>query len=1052
MKLCERRMFHFVSISILIILIAFSSVSSVIVNQSGRYTNQHHDNNIIEDSYNELDSNYDWLNSRHELPTNNIHEYTQILFDFDWNSKSRLDEPCVPDYSALVQSFIISQTSHDPIVIDGDDDFELQGFPGEGTPGEPYLIDDLKINQTGTDMACIEIMNTRAFFVISECFLTGGFGEGGGISLTNVSDCLLYHNHIGYGSNGVRVIDGFQVSIANNIIYNESRAGIYFAESTGSTISGNNCTLCWDGIYLESASGNAVKDNTCQANQWGIDLYGSSNENDVIDNDCLYNIEEGILLWLGSSLNEIANNTCEYNGISGIKLLHSDNNIITMNNCSNNYYGICSNRSNSNTITENYCSLQDEMNPPIFGSGIILENSNETDVTENICEENVLCVQVLGAAYGNLVSSNNCTYYMVGIVIWFNSYSNEVSNNYCDGLGAEGGIYLAIGAHENNITQNYCVNNMYGITTDGCSQNIIQQNNCSIGDEGIYVWNSNLTVVKENLIEFYGDGIRIENGINNELMNNEIFNCTSGIFVYESQESILKTNNCTSNLIGIYLDTSDFTLIQDNFVHKNRGGESAGIALYEADFNEIIDNDCDDNYHGIYVQIGSDYNNIVGNSFSKNDEVGILVEDAYNNTIQSNDCLNNYDGILIFTGDDCYVSLNNCSLNIGVGLGFIEIINATAYRNTCYNNTGGEGWGIFLVVGESSVTENDCKFNTIGIHTEASFDTIVSDNILEQNAGIGFSLESCNNFTVTWNIFESNTQNALDNSIDITFDYNYWSNYTGPDENDDGIGDVPHNITGTANNADPHPLVYYPTAPTWVVNPTDQKLEYGNPFLYDLDAFCYAPLEWSLNDMIHFTIDQNGIITNATLLTLGSYPLEVTVTNVYGKYVSSVFTVFVDDTIAPTIDHPDDMAFDWGELGHSVIWHPYDLNPDRYELYLEMVLVESGDWNGSAITLSLDGLGYYLYEFTIVVYDIAGNNASDTVIVNIFPHTATLPTTTSTTTTISTSITSSTTSTTSTTPTTSTITDGTTIIVIIIIGGAVAILVVIVIIVQKKKG
>ena len=43
---------------------------------------------------------------------------------------------------------------HIPIFIDSDDDFTTLGFPGDGSPGNPYRIENYVIDGTSTDI-CI---------------------------------------------------------------------------------------------------------------------------------------------------------------------------------------------------------------------------------------------------------------------------------------------------------------------------------------------------------------------------------------------------------------------------------------------------------------------------------------------------------------------------------------------------------------------------------------------------------------------------------------------------------------------------------------------------------------------------------------------------------------------------------------------------------------------------------------------------------------------------------------------------------------------------------
>jgi hypothetical protein len=101
------------------------------------------------------------------------------------------------------------------------------------------------------------------------------------------------------------------------------------------------------------------------------------------------------------------------------------------------------------------------------------------------------------------------------------------------------------------------------------------------------------------------------------------------------------------------------------------------------------------------------------------------------------------------------------------------------------------------------------------------------------------------------------------------------------------------------------------------------------------------------------------------------------------------------ETTAPTIDHPNDIWYIVGQEGNSITWHASDDNPHRYAIYIEvpgMVKIPctvdpdiSGLWNhtSEAITVVVDGLAAGEYNYTIIVYDVRGNYALDSVMVRV---------------------------------------------------------------------
>ena len=236
----------------------------------------------------------------------------------------------------------IKGTAHAPILITSNADFASQasanGWPGNGTQENPYIIEGYEINVNGGTY-CIWIENTNVWFVIRNCILwnaTSGTSEpwGTGIYLKNVT----------YGT-----------LINNNCSYN-SHYGIYLYSSSNNNITNNNCSYNSRGISMYSSSNNNITNNNCSYNSDGsIYLGDSSNYNIIMSNNCSYNSYYGVGIYIGySNYNTIMNSNCSYNSFFGMELYSSDNNNITNNNCFyNSYFGISVGLSLDNTITNN---------------------------------------------------------------------------------------------------------------------------------------------------------------------------------------------------------------------------------------------------------------------------------------------------------------------------------------------------------------------------------------------------------------------------------------------------------------------------------------------------------------------------------------------------------------------------------------------------------------------------------------------------------------------------------------------------------------------------
>jgi len=91
------------------------------------------------------------------------------------------------------------------------------------------------------------------------------------------------------------------------------------------------------------------------------------------------------------------------------------------------------------------------------------------------------------------------------------------------------------------------------------------------------------------------------------------------------------------------------------------------------------------------------------------------------------------------------------------------------------------------------------------------------------------------------------------------------------------------------------------------------------------------------------------------------------------------------DKTAPTLDHPANVDYFVGQTGNSITWNPSDDYPARYQVLLDNTVLVSGDWNSTTedIVVEVDGHEVGEYNYTIIVADVAGNTASDEVIVTV---------------------------------------------------------------------
>jgi parallel beta-helix repeat protein len=386
---------------------------------------------------------------------------------------------------------------------------------------------------------------------------------------------------------------------------------------------------------------------------------------------------------------------------------------------------------------------------------------------------------------------------------------------------------------------------------------------------------------------------------------------------------------------------------------------SYGIYLVNSTYGRIVNNMITNFAHALNVSGGSRNLVVTGNNISYN-SYSIWWDNSDNLTITQNDCSHNFfTGIYISESDYGKISGNNCS---GNGLFGIRLTYFSRY----------------LIV-----TDNICNENAdAGFRFQSAIENILENNTSNENE-LGIWATASNDNSIQWNVFANNTvANGLTDGVPSIWDYNYWSDYGGSDGNYDGIGDTSYIFS----DIDPHPLMFPPFPVEWAQLITDQYVEFGSYFDYNIAINCPAPYVVCVNDSTNFW---TGVptLSSSTTLAVGDYPLLVNVTNVYGYFTEAIFTVFVRDTTPPIITGPDDFSFRVGEEYQTIEWNAQDLSPLSYVVLRDGAEITSDSSTQTSVHFSMILENYQagIFNYTIVVMDAYGNAVSDTVIVTIMP-------------------------------------------------------------------
>ena len=328
-----------------------------------------------------------------------------------------------------------------------------------------------------------------------------------------------------------------------------------------------------------------------------------------------------------------------------------------------------------------------------------------------------------------------------------------------------------------------------------------------------------------------GYGIFIENSKNNTLIENIANNNGySGIYIEFSYEGNYLFNN-TMNLNGhrgLYLVHCDYHIINGNIIENN---VLIGLELWDSNYNKVYNNSVKGNYDGIYLYEECNNNELRFNKAYMNDHNGIVSGNGENNKIEYNTVYNNIEhGINLF-GNYANISHNIVSFNGKSGI-YVHDCNYTLISfNTVYNNTED---GILLYSMWEFCEGNNILNNTIfsnqmnGLLFMFSDKNNISGNLIENNQLKGIYLYSGSSRNLFYsNRIINNGLNALDdgssNQWNNSIVGNFWDDYSGKDANDDGIGDSPYNISGTADSKDKIPIWWDPPVLS-IVSPESNTL------------------------------------------------------------------------------------------------------------------------------------------------------------------------------------------------------------------------------------
>ena len=427
------------------------------------------------------------------------------------------------------------------------------------------------------------------------------------------------------------------------------------------------------------------------------------------------------------------------------------------------------------------------------GCGILIEDSSEYFLIRNCSISNFSSNPSPDAGIKFKNTSN-------GTII-----SNNLTNN---------GIWLLEYSKNNTILDNFLLNNTDGAIylNNHCNNNTISNNTitCSKGGAMMLVYSDNNNISKNTLIS-YNNGIYLSNCINTTVVSNKMSG-NGGLDIRGNfaQVSSCRVINNTINNKPIYYYVHEKGLDANSF-------RRAGQVILINCSNSLISNlNVSHTSTGLYLH--SSVNNTISNITAK--EIitfGIVLVTECNNNSISESLINGADrGIHL--GDNCddnEIFLNKVNnSNRGIYLRS-DCFNNEVLNNTLKNNL----YGISLYESsDNSFLENIIYNNTrngIDLDYYSDYNNFTKNRIIDNMLVGAYIDDNCKNNLFYKNFFIGNGENAKDDGNNNEWNSssigNYWDNYTemgsgAVDANNDGIGDIPYNVSGSAKEKDLLPI------------------------------------------------------------------------------------------------------------------------------------------------------------------------------------------------------------------------------------------------------
>ena len=364
-------------------------------------------------------------------------------------------------------------TPHDPIYIDGNDDFiPANGVTsGSGTENDPYIIENWVIDASSADG--IHIKDTVKHFVIRNCLVENGnsyrgiyledvingkvekntcFSNNGGIELQGSKNVILSNNICSGSATGIHLGRTENCTLSNNILTNSTYGIHIWPSSSNNMLTGNKADNNYDGIIIEHSPNNVLRNNTMSKNVWNFGVGGEKLSHFVQDIDTTNKVDGKPIQYLVNQGNVVIDSSWDvgFLGVvsstnitvrelvlttknwNAVMFAYVENSTIENVFASNASHAIDFTHSSNNVIRNSIISSRDAIK---FWS-----SSNNTIINNDI-SKNWFGITLYGDSLNNTIVNNSISNNSYGVKlhsdnnhIYHNNFINNEDHAYDEGL------------------------------------------------------------------------------------------------------------------------------------------------------------------------------------------------------------------------------------------------------------------------------------------------------------------------------------------------------------------------------------------------------------------------------------------------------------------------------------------------------------------------------------------------------------------------------------------------------------------------------------------